>query len=92
MPSEIIDEASSKFIQKIIFNREPEYINSMIKAPRSRACADHTYNDKIKGKRVERSAIVTGISNYNRIPPELKNLPPKKLSEKLKQTKLLPPK
>ena len=88
MPEDILNEASAKYMHKIIYNKTPEDIYRMIKFPRSRTCAETTLQYGPKSDRLKRCSIFAGIKNYNRLPGGLKALDPRKLKAKLKLKKL----
>ena len=92
MPKDMIDEASAKFTHKIIFTNTPAPLSEKIRPPRSRTCADHVVRVRARSNRLERTAIHTGVRNYNRLPPGMKSLPPKKLRKSIKEAVLLPDK
>ena len=88
MPEEIISEGSAKYMHSIIHHENPEDIVELLKFPRSRTCVDLTFKKIPKSERLRRCAIYAGLSNYNRIPQELKGLSPKEMRRALKKTKL----
>ena len=90
MPVEIIEEASAKYMQKVIYNKKPIDIYNEIKMPRTRACVKPIMERPPKSSRMENSIINTALHNNNRLPPDLKDLKPKKLKKELLKTKLLP--
>ena len=89
MPEEVIAEGSAKFMQSIIYHEDPEEIVSLIRFPRTRTCVDLTLKTIPKSERLRRCAIYAGITNYNRLPVEIKGLSPKKMRGKLKKTHLI---
>ena len=85
IPEEIIDESSAKFIQRIIYTKSPKSLYNKIKHPRTRISADYAPIVRAKSGRLERTPVHMGITNFNRLEPELRYLHPKKLKEKLKK-------
>ena len=90
LPEEIVDENSARFLHRIYYSGKPESLNNKIKFPRTRETADLATKVRADSKRLERTPFHTGISNFNRIPSELRKLTPKKLRNKLKKMSLKP--
>ena len=59
IPKDLIDEASAKFMHRILFSNEPEPLSKLAKPPRSRNCADYNVVHKVRTNRAERTAIHT---------------------------------
>ena len=91
-PEEIMNEASARFCHKVIHQKEPQCLNSLIKYPRSRQTADFAPKFAPRSGRAQRCPIASGIGNFNRIEPKIRNLNPKKIKYALKKTRLLPAK
>ena len=90
MPSEMIHQLSARFIHKIIVTKSPSTIHTLIRFPRLRESANIHSNTRPKTQRMTRTAILASIDNYNRIPNDMRHLPPCKLKLKLNKTSLKP--
>ena len=71
-------------MQKIISTGQPEQIINMIRLPRSREKCKLTPIQITRSGRFERSALISGIYNYNKIHAELRCMPPEKCSKIIK--------
>ena len=91
MPDEVIAQGSANFFHKIVETRTPQQLYSMIRLPRSRNTTDTTLNERPKSQCLERTAIYAGALNYNRLPADIKCLPPTRMKIKLKTKTLKPP-
>ena len=88
MPDEFISQTSARFLHKIIITETPKPLFNMIRFPRTRLTPDIPLLTQPRTQRLERTAIAAAVNNYNRIPTNIKNLPPVKLKLKLLQVKL----
>ena len=84
LKSNIYEAFSAAWMQKIIFTREPNQIIGQIRLPRSREKCQLTPNKRTRSGRFKRSAIISGIYNYNQIHADLRCLPPDKCSKIIK--------
>ena len=92
LPEEMVEESSARLVHRVIFSGNPKSINDKIRVPRSRQSAEYAPAVRAKSNRLERTPLYAGITNFNRIPPDMRGLNPKKLGKKLKRTGLKPKK
>ena len=88
MPKDILDEGSAKYMQKIIYHREPSEIIELIRFPRSKSCVDLKLKYIPKTDRLKRCSIYSGLENYNRIKQDQRTMTPSKFKRQLKKTGL----
>ena len=84
LKSNIYEAFSAAWMQKIISTGQPEQIIDLIRLPRSRDKCKLTPNQLTRSGRFKRSAIISGITNYNKIHAEIRCLPPDKCSKIIK--------
>ena len=92
MPEEMVNESSARFIHRVVYSGKPKSINKKIKVPRSRSSAEYAPATRANSNRLERTPIHAGLINFNRIPPEMRGLSPKKLAKRMKKMSLKPQK
>ena len=87
-PEEIIDECSALFSHKIITSKQPVSLFSQLWMPRTRAGGQVTTMLAAKSDRLARTGLYMMVSNYNRLPVNLRLLNLKQLKKKLKKVQL----
>ena len=71
-------------MQKLIFTGQPDQIIDLIRLPKSREKCKLTPNQNTRSGRFKRSAIINGITNYNKIHPDIRCMAPAKCSKTIK--------
>ena len=72
-------------MQKIIFSRQPDQILDLIRLPRSGEKCNLTPYQIARSGRFKRSAIINGLTNYNRIHPDMRGMNPATCSKIIKK-------
>ena len=85
VPSQQICKSSAKFAHSVQFSRRPIQIARQIRFPRTRSKAKLSLKIKSKNEKYDKNAITQAIKTYNKIPEDMKLLPPKKFAMALKK-------
>ena len=87
-PEEIVETCSAVFLHKIIATKTPKSLYDCIRFPRSRAGGKLHPRVSARTNRVKRTGLNTAVTNYNRIPTNIRQMNTKIVRRKLKNTQL----
>ena len=74
----LFEVTAATWMHKIIFNKEPQIVLDYVRYPRSRAACKVAPVLKPNTTRFKRTAIASGIANYNKLSNTTASLEPKK--------------
>ena len=89
IPAKPISQARAKFMYMIINTGSPPQLYDLIRFPCTCVTTNTCLKITAKTKRLERTAMSSGIINFNRLPVDLRQLPPARLKVKLRNQTLM---